>query len=81
MKRALLILAATAAISAPALANEDTAKDKDCVTCHAVDKKPTGHAHKNAAKKHVGNAKAAKTKGSHDRANDPHADQPSGQQR
>jgi len=58
MKRALLILAATAAISGPALADEALAKAKNCMACHAVDKKLVGPAYKDIAKKYAGDAKA-----------------------
>jgi len=58
MKRALLILAAAAAVSAPALANEALAKSKNCMACHAVDKKLVGPAYKDVAKKYAGDAKA-----------------------
>ncbi|HAX21258.1 MAG TPA: cytochrome C' [Hydrogenophaga sp.] len=59
MKRALLIMAAVAAISAPAMADEALAKSKNCMACHAVDKKLVGPAYKDVAKKYAGNAKAA----------------------
>ncbi|MBU4519517.1 c-type cytochrome [Hydrogenophaga sp.] len=59
MKRALLIMAAVAAISAPAMADEALAKSKNCMACHAVDKKLVGPAYKEVAKKYAGNAKAA----------------------
>ena len=59
MKRALLILAATAAVAGPALADEALAKAKNCMACHAVDKKLVGPAYKDVAKKYAGDAKAA----------------------
>ena len=58
MKRTLLIMAAMAAISAPALADEALAKSKNCMACHAVDKKLVGPAYKEVAKKYAGDAKA-----------------------
>ncbi|OGB18431.1 MAG: cytochrome C' [Burkholderiales bacterium RIFCSPLOWO2_12_67_14] len=58
MKRALLIMAAMAAISAPAMADEALAKSKNCMACHAVDKKLVGPAYKDVAKKYAGDAKA-----------------------
>lgn len=58
MKRALLIMAAVAAVSAPAMADEALAKSKNCMACHAVDKKLVGPAYKDVAKKYAGNAKA-----------------------
>lgn len=59
MKRALMIMAAVAAVSAPALADEALAKSKNCMACHAVDKKLVGPAYKDVAKKYAGDAKAA----------------------
>jgi cytochrome c len=59
MKRALLIIAATAAIAAPAIADEALAKSKNCMACHAVDKKLVGPSYKDVAKKYAGDAKAA----------------------
>ncbi len=58
MKRTLLIMAAMAAISAPALADEALAKSKNCMACHATDKKLVGPAYKEVAKKYAGDAKA-----------------------
>ncbi len=59
MKRALLIMAAAAAVSAPAMADEALAKSKNCMACHAVDKKLVGPSYKDVAKKYAGDAKAA----------------------
>ena len=59
MKRALFIMAAMAAISAPAMADEALAKSKNCMACHAADKKLVGPAYKDVAKKYAGDAKAA----------------------
>ena len=39
MKRALLALATLSALSAPALADQALATAKNCMACHAVDKK------------------------------------------
>jgi cytochrome c len=58
MKRTLLIMAAMAAISAPVLADEALAKSKNCMACHATDKKLVGPAYKEVAKKYAGDAKA-----------------------
>ncbi len=58
MKRALLIMASVAAISAPAMADEALAKSKNCMACHAVDKKLVGPSYKDVAKKYGGDAKA-----------------------
>jgi cytochrome c len=59
MKRVLFALAAMAAVSAPAMADEALAKAKNCMACHAVDKKLVGPAYKDVAKKYAGDAKAA----------------------
>ena len=59
MKRVFFALAALAAVSAPAMADEALAKAKNCMACHAVDKKLVGPAYKDVAKKYAGDAKAA----------------------
>ncbi|MDO9202998.1 MAG: c-type cytochrome [Hydrogenophaga sp.] len=58
MKRALLIMAAMAAVTAPAIADEALAKSKNCMACHATDKKLVGPSYKDVAKKYAGDAKA-----------------------
>ncbi len=58
MKRALLIMATLAAVAAPAIADEALAKSKNCMACHAVDKKLVGPSYKDVAKKYAGDAKA-----------------------
>ena len=59
MKRALLIIAATTTIGVPAIADEALAKSKNCMACHAVDKKLVGPSYKDVAKKYAGDTKAA----------------------
>ena len=59
MKRTLMIMASLAVLSAPALADEALAKSKNCLACHAVDKKLVGPSYKDIAKKYAGDAKAA----------------------
>lgn len=59
MKRALLILAASTVVAMPALADEALAKSKNCLACHAVDKKLVGPAYKEVAKKYAGDKTAA----------------------
>ncbi|HET8744841.1 MAG TPA: c-type cytochrome [Ramlibacter sp.] len=54
MKRALFVLAALAAISAPALADQALAQAKNCMACHAIDKKLVGPAYKDVAAKYAG---------------------------
>lgn len=58
MKRSLLIMAAMATLSAPALADDALAKAKNCMACHAVDKKLVGPSYKDVAKRYAGDAKA-----------------------
>jgi cytochrome c len=58
MKRFALVLTAFAALSAPAMADEALAKSKNCMACHAADKKLVGPAYKEVAKKYAGNAAA-----------------------
>jgi cytochrome c len=59
MKRALFALAATAALTAPAFADQALATSKNCMACHAVDKKLVGPAFKDVAKKYAGDKSAA----------------------
>ena len=54
MKRALFVLAAVAALSGPALADQALATAKNCMACHAVDKKLVGPAYKDVATKYAG---------------------------
>jgi cytochrome c len=58
MKRALFALAAAATLATPALADQALATAKNCMACHAVDKKLVGPAYKDVAAKYKGNAKA-----------------------
>lgn len=58
MKRALLIMAAMAAISAPAMADLALAKSKNCMACHAENKKLVGPSYQDVAKKYGSDAKA-----------------------
>ena len=59
MKKILFALAAAAVVATPALADEALAKAKNCMTCHAVDKKVVGPAYKDVAKKYAGDKTAA----------------------
>ena len=59
MKRALFAFVAAASLTAPAFADEALAKAKNCMACHAADKKVVGPAYKDVAKKYAGDAKAA----------------------
>ena len=56
-----LVAAAVAAgllSASPAFATEALAKAKNCMACHAVDKKLVGPSYKDVAKKYAGDAKA-----------------------
>ena len=59
MKRALFALAALAAASAPALADQALATAKNCMACHAVDKKLVGPSYKDVAAKYASQKDAA----------------------
>ena len=54
MKRALFALAALAALSAPAFADLQLAQAKNCMACHAVDKKLVGPSYKEVASRYAG---------------------------
>ena len=55
MKTAALFAAAAAVLSAaPAFANADLAQKKNCMACHAIDKKLVGPAYKDVAAKYAG---------------------------
>ncbi len=51
--KALIALLAVAAVS-PAFANADLAAKKNCLACHALDKKVVGPAYKDVAAKYAG---------------------------
>lgn len=51
---ALIVTLCAAAAAAPALANEALAKAKNCLACHAVDKKVVGPGYKEVAAKYAG---------------------------
>jgi cytochrome c len=59
--KSVLILGATIAslASMPALANPDLAQKKNCMACHAVDKKLIGPGYKEVAAKYAGQKDAA----------------------
>jgi cytochrome c len=54
MKRVLFALAALAVLSVPALADQALATAKNCMACHAIDKKLVGPAYKDVAAKYAG---------------------------
>ena len=59
MKRVLFALVAAVAVAAPAMADEALAKSKNCMSCHATDKKLVGPSYKDVAKKYAGQKDAA----------------------
>ncbi|MDP3628323.1 MAG: c-type cytochrome [Hydrogenophaga sp.] len=58
MKRALFVLFAAATVSAPVLADQALATSKNCMACHAVEKKLVGPSFKDITKKYAGDASA-----------------------
>jgi cytochrome c len=55
MKHAIALAAALGAVAAtPALANQQLAQQKNCMACHAVDKKLVGPSYKDVAAKYAG---------------------------
>ena len=59
MKRVLFALVAAVSITAPAFADQALATAKNCMACHAVDKKLVGPSYKDVAKKYAGQKDAA----------------------
>ena len=57
--KALFALIAAVAVSAPAFANQELAQKKNCLACHAVDKKVVGPSYKEVAAKYKGDKAAA----------------------
>ena len=55
----VLGLALGATVAAPAFANADLAQKKNCMACHAADKKVIGPAYKDVAAKYAGQKDAA----------------------
>lgn len=53
MKRALFALLVGTAVAAPALADQALAAAKNCMACHAVDKKLVGPSYKDVAAKYA----------------------------
>lgn len=54
MKRALLVLASATVVAAPAWADLALAQSKNCMACHAADKKLVGPSYKEVAAKYAG---------------------------
>jgi cytochrome c len=60
MKSVLILCATIASLaSLPALASADLAQKKNCMACHAVDKKLIGPGYKDVAAKYAGQKDAA----------------------
>jgi cytochrome c len=59
IKRTLFVLVAAVSVTAPAFADLALATPKNCMACHAVDKKLVGPAYKDVAEKYAGQKGAA----------------------
>ncbi len=59
MKRVLFAMAAAVTVATPAFADLALATSKNCMACHAVDKKLVGPAYKDVAAKYKGDKTAA----------------------
>ena len=55
----LLMISLVGAVAAPAFANPELAQKKNCMACHAIDKKLVGPAYKDVADKYAGQKDAA----------------------
>jgi len=58
MKRVLLAMTAALTVGAPAFADQALATSKNCMACHALDKKLVGPAYKDVAAKYAGDKAA-----------------------
>ena len=61
MKKMMAILALSTAATMPAMADQALATAKNCMACHAVDKKIVGPAYQDVAKKYAGQKDAEAT--------------------
>lgn len=59
MKRVLLALVAAVSVTAPAMADQALATSKNCMACHALDRKLVGPAYKDVAAKYKADKSAA----------------------
>ena len=59
MKYIFFALVTAVSATAPALADQALATSKNCMACHAVDKKLVGPSYKDVAKKYTGQKDAA----------------------
>ena len=55
----LLMISLVGAVATPAFANPELAQKKNCMACHAIDKKLVGPAYKDVADKYAGQKDAA----------------------
>ncbi|PIQ51906.1 MAG: cytochrome C' [Comamonadaceae bacterium CG12_big_fil_rev_8_21_14_0_65_59_15] len=60
MRKLLLPLLLLSVVTMPALADEALAKKKNCLACHAINKKVVGPAYKDVAAKYAGQNVVAK---------------------
>lgn len=58
IKKALLILATGTVLAAPVMADEALARSKNCMACHAVDRKMVGPSYKDIAARYANDAQA-----------------------
>ena len=58
MKRALFAIAAALTVASPAFADQALATAKNCMACHAMDKKLVGPSYKDVAAKYAGDKSA-----------------------
>ena len=59
MKRVLFAIMAASTLAAPAFADQALATAKNCMACHAIDKKLVGPSYKDVAAKYAGQKDAA----------------------
>lgn len=59
LNKALLILATGTVLAAPVLADEALARSKNCMACHAVDRKMVGPSYKDISARYANDAQAA----------------------
>ena len=59
MKHIVFALFAAVSVTAPALADQALATSKNCMACHAMEKKLVGPSYKDVAKKYTGQKDAA----------------------
>jgi cytochrome c len=59
MKRVLFALISAVVVATPVMADQALAQSKNCLSCHAVDKKLVGPSYKDVAAKYKGDKSAA----------------------